>query len=348
MREWTAPVAVMVAGVALALAVAMVGGCAEDGTPVADAQPIVAAACLADASGCGQLGFHVQEIVGDGEPAPMEGVEFEMLDRTMQAVATGTTARDGRVAFFLRGGAYTVGMRTGDCRGGYIRPCVRRLFPEVVSPQDSQEQSVTVEYEPHCNPKNPECAQLDFDRVIKPNIYLYPEETTRVSVELEPLDPGALTVTIPEYGDGWDVTATPDGILDGEWTYLFYEADIVPRYQTQQGWSVSAEELEGWMLDILPRYGLNDREVADFVDYWMIHLPPFPYYLFFPQDDAVCDELVPLRVTPEPDSVLRIWFHVIGAYGPFDLAEPAIAPFERVGFTVTEWGILVNEYSFGL
>jgi len=330
------------------LVVAALSGCEAEGGAELQPGANVMAVCLDDPTQCGQVGYTVEQILGEAEPEPMEGVEIEFLDRSMRVVATHTTGPEGHVRFAVAAGPYTVGVRTGDCRAGrQVRPCIRRLIPENIEPERSQEEHIRVIYS-GCRPLDPECFELDFDRVIKPNIYLYPEQESAVSVRLNPVGGGALTTTIPEYGDGWDVTAAPDGLIDGQWGFLFYEADILPQYQTTEGWAVSFEELRDWMEEVLPQYGLNEQEIVDFVDYWMVHLPPFPYYLFFPQDQAVCDRLVPLTVDPAPDSVLRIWFHIVGAYGRFDLPEPAIAPFEREGFAVTEWGILVNDFSFGL
>ena len=53
--------------------------------------------------------------------------------------------------------------------------------------------------------------QLEEGKAYKPVIYLYPEQETEVSVELD-LN-GKLTCTYPEYKDGWKVTAAPDGML---------------------------------------------------------------------------------------------------------------------------------------
>jgi hypothetical protein len=345
---WFPLVATFVVAVSTVLVVAALSGCeAGDGAalePGANVMPI----CLTEPARCGEVGFTVEQVIGDGAPEPMVGAELEFMDASMRVVATHATGPEGYVRFAVAAGPYTVGVRTGDCGPGrQVRPCVRRLVPENVQPQRSQEENIRVKYT-NCHPLDPECIELDFDRVIKPNVYLYPEEEQAVSVRLTPLAPGALTITIPEYGDGWDVTAAPDGLIDGQYGFLFYEADIVPQYQTDEGWAVSFEELRDWMEEILPQYGLNEQEVVDFVDYWTAHLPPFPYYLFFPQDEAICDRLVALQVDPAPDRVLRIWFHIVGAYGRFALPEPAIAPFERAGFTVTEWGILVNDFSFGL
>ena len=45
----------------------------------------------------------------------------------------------------------------------------------------------------------------------KPIIYLYPTATTSISVQLQ--KPENFTTTYPLYGDGWRVTAQPDGKL---------------------------------------------------------------------------------------------------------------------------------------
>ena len=60
----------------------------------------------------------------------------------------------------------------------------------------------------------------------KPVLYLYPEEEMEVTVTLD-FD-GTLTSTYPAYGDGWTVTARPDGTLTNpatgrEYYCLFWE-----------------------------------------------------------------------------------------------------------------------------
>ena len=67
----------------------------------------------------------------------------------------------------------------------------------------------------------------------KPVLYLYPEEETEVTVTLD-FD-GTLTSTYPDYGDGWTVTARPDGTLTDpatgrEYYCLFWEGS--PRRST--------------------------------------------------------------------------------------------------------------------
>ena len=59
----------------------------------------------------------------------------------------------------------------------------------------------------------------------KPVIYLYPEEETTVSVQLDYT--GQLTTTYPAYGDGWTVTAGVDKtICNGNLVYTASSRNI--------------------------------------------------------------------------------------------------------------------------
>ncbi|MBR4283221.1 MAG: hypothetical protein IKT48_00730, partial [Anaerotignum sp.] len=88
----------------------------------------------------------------------------------------------------------------------------------------------------------------------KPVIYLYPEETTDISVELE--YDGGLTVTYPDYGNGWNVTAEPDGTLtnhaDGrEYSYLFWEGEGYGEMDFSEGFVVKGEDTVSFLQDKL-------------------------------------------------------------------------------------------------
>lgn len=178
--------------------------------------------------------------------------------------------------------------------------------------------------------------------VDKPNIYLYPTTTQQVQVTLQFSPASFLTISIPEYGQGWDVTAEPSGILDGEWGFLFYEAAVGGGWQTQAGHNVPAESLEAWMYQTLPLYGLNAQETFDFADFWKSALPAADWYTFYPQWDEAISNHVGLTVTPAPDSLLRLWFLVVPGDTPKPVAEPFILPFDRSGFSVVEWGVIVG------
>jgi hypothetical protein len=118
----------------------------------------------------------------------------------------------------------------------------------------------------------------------KPNIYLYPETTTRVKVTLISQKGNYITISIPPYNNGWEVTAEPSGIIDGEYEYLFYEGSEIKLHSTNFGWSVSASELWQFLPEKMVEYGFNEKEIKDFVSYWQVHLPQSEYYEIIPNN----------------------------------------------------------------
>lgn len=62
-----------------------------------------------------------------------------------------------------------------------------------------------------------------------------------------------------------------------------------------------------------------------------------PYNLITFQTDAYT-ERAKLQVTPEPDSVLRVFMAYRPLEQPIKIEEPILENFERRGFAVIEWG----------
>ena len=182
-----------------------------------------------------------------------------------------------------------------------------------------------------------------MDVAFKPNLYLYPRQTTDVDVTLG-LCPGCEVIdSEPEYGNGWHVSVEPGGLIDGQYGYLFYEAEIPRRYPLTSGWSVTAAELLTFFEQTLDAYGLNQTERNDFIDYWSEHLAPSPHYGVYPLVEAsVLDGLVGLQISPAPDTLYRLWFVITFEEGPLSVPEPEITPLVRQGFTAVEWGVLLR------
>lgn len=184
---------------------------------------------------------------------------------------------------------------------------------------------------------------VDYPMVgFKPNIYLYPEQTTQLSVQLD-LAPGAkIVASVPEYASGWAVEATPDGLIDGAYDYLFYEAVVTDVFQRDEGWIVDSDQAMAWFADVLAAYDFEAGEIEDFVDSWEGELPEASCYRVFPQLDATISRTVGLRIEPPPDSARRVWFLVECAQECEGLAEPVIPAFVRTGFAAVEWGIVLE------
>ena len=181
---------------------------------------------------------------------------------------------------------------------------------------------------------------------IKPNIYLYPTEEADVEVRFK--NPELLTTVIPEYKDSWQATAQPDGSLtvDGEeYGFLFYESDTSVQYmQRNEGWIIKPETRERQLSEIAAQYAFNKQETEDFVTFWCARLENDISYIMYPQHTETIDALMPVDISPAPNSIFRVWFLFDPITGDIvSPPEPRPNPIERAGFTVTEWGGIVTE-----
>ena len=174
----------------------------------------------------------------------------------------------------------------------------------------------------------------------KPVIYLYPEEETEVTVKID--YNGELICTYPEYKDGWNVIAQPDGTLKDietgkEYSYLFWEGTSDVEYDMSEGYVVKGEDTAEFLQEKLAEIGLTPKEYNEFIVYWLPLMQENKYNLITFQKEVYTENAV-LNITPEPDSVLRVFMAYKALEEPVEVEEPVIEPFERNGFTVVEWG----------
>ena len=179
-----------------------------------------------------------------------------------------------------------------------------------------------------------------MDMPMKPVIYLYPTQTSDVTVLLN--YNGVLDFTYPAYKNGWRVTAHPDGTLinhdDGkEYSYLFWEGHGAANYDFSKGFVVRGEDTVAFLQDKLAYMGLSPNEYNEFIVYWFPRMQNNPHNLITFQGDAYT-ETAELIVTPQPDSVLRVFMAYKSLETPVELPNQELLPFKRHGFTVIEWG----------
>jgi hypothetical protein len=173
----------------------------------------------------------------------------------------------------------------------------------------------------------------------KPVIYLYPEEETKVDVSLD-LN-GELLKSEPLYREGWTVTAKPDGTLispdGGEYYALYWEGEIEASMDFTKGFCVEGSQTADFLAEMLPRLGLNAREVNEFIIYWLPQMQGNAYNLISFQTDAYTDN-AKLILSPEPDTLIRVFMAWKAVDQPIGIEPQTIATPERIGFTVVEWG----------
>lgn len=204
----------------------------------------------------------------------------------------------------------------------------------------------------------------------KPVVYLYPTEPTDVSVKLDVLV--QFTTDIPKYADSWRVRAYPDGSLTNlkpeftncaeldtqhlgteyaleacqtnKYPYLFWAGNVASKnYPTlENGWIVEQNRLADFFNEKLLQMGLSDSERNDFTSYWVAALSEqnAPYHrISFLQTPEV-NQLFPMTVSPQPDTVFRIFLDHTPLYKkPKQLPQPQrLNKLTRKGFTLVEWG----------
>lgn len=173
----------------------------------------------------------------------------------------------------------------------------------------------------------------------KPVIYLYPERQTAVSVFLE-LN-GELTCAYPQYNDGWQVTAAPDGTLTDAagqtYNYLYWEGETNADYDLTKGFCVKGADTAAFLEDALEKLGLTRGEANEFIVYWLPLMEGTPYNIISFQTSAYTQN-AQLHIDPQPDTLIRVFM----AWRPSEeylqmQAQQLTAP-ERIGFTAVEWG----------
>lgn len=195
----------------------------------------------------------------------------------------------------------------------------------------------------------------------KPAIYLYPQEKTKVNVQVA-IPQGEFLYTDPVYpSSGWNVLAEPDGKLtylgsnpadskgvinyqNGIFPYLYYEgklADIAIEKPTK-GYVKKFAELGSFYEDLLPKLGLNAKESKEFQEYWSKALPKSPYYFIGVVSKKNLDEIEPLTIIPKQNTTIRVSLY-FEALKKFKVVTPSeIVTPKRNGFTVVEWGGMVK------
>ena len=173
----------------------------------------------------------------------------------------------------------------------------------------------------------------------KPVIYLYPEEETEVTVKLD--YNGTLTSTYPAYGDGWTVTAQPDGTLTDEkgreYYCLFWEGESDAAYDFSTGYCVTGKDTAVFLERALAQLGLTEKEANEFIIYWLPKLEGNPYNLLSFQTDAYTDS-AGLTIDPAPDTLIRVFLAWKGLDAPVEVEPQKLTAPERAGFTAVEWG----------
>ena len=204
----------------------------------------------------------------------------------------------------------------------------------------------------------------------KPVVYLYPEKQTTVHLSFVSLV--ALNTQIPQYANGWLVSARPNGTLTdlqpqytdcskidkadfgSEYAYQACKNNIYPYIywsgksventypKVTGGWIVEKGSLASFIGSKLKEIGLTTNESNDMISYWVPKMSEknMQYYQvrFIQTQDM--NAFIPMEVNPRPDSVIRVFLDW-KALNQRPTVEPLpqdLKKYSRNGFTLVEWG----------
>ena len=86
---------------------------------------------------------------------------------------------------------------------------------------------------------------------------------------------GKFTVIYPKFNEGnnsWKINANPNGEIElnnKKYPYLFYECDSYFSQETNEGFIVDDKIAADFLEEKLKILGLNDKEMTDFITYWL-------------------------------------------------------------------------------
>lgn len=177
--------------------------------------------------------------------------------------------------------------------------------------------------------------------ILKPIIYLYPEQKQEVKVELEV--EWKLIADYPRYDEeikGWEITAYPDSTIiedEKEYSYLFWEAEFENNDWDLSSWFiVEWKDAREFLQEKLSYIWLTPKEYNEFIVYWYPKMMNNKYNLvYFAWLDYTSK--APLNITPEPDSVLRVFTVIKPLKEKIEIQEQVLERFDRKWFSVVEW-----------
>ena len=209
----------------------------------------------------------------------------------------------------------------------------------------------------------------------KPAIYLYPEITQRIEIQLDRSI--KYKNVIPKYNKktGWVVEAEPSGnIRDlqpkhteckklphkefgfeyaqeaceiNKYPYIYWDGVQLakPLPDKKVGFHVKSDNIVSFLTEKADVLGLNTAEKKEFVRYWSKRMQEtnWKYFrVYFLQNEEV-DNYFPIKVTPEPKTSNRLQIVIRQAKKREKIEEQKLIPINRDGFTLVEWGGIIRK-----
>lgn len=183
--------------------------------------------------------------------------------------------------------------------------------------------------------------QCDDDVVYKPIIYIYPEKEMDLTIRLKNKD--LLTYTYPKYNNSWNIRVNTNGNIfdyntNRNYYALYWEAIDNSKINTNEGFIVKGQNTIEFLEEKLEYIGLNEREINEFIIYWIDKLENNKYnYIRFRTTDEI-NEYMPLSISEKPDTLIRVIMDYMPLEKEINVKEQKLDKVVRKGYTIVEWG----------
>jgi len=187
-------------------------------------------------------------------------------------------------------------------------------------------------------------AGININKIVhykKPVVYFYPKDTINLKIDLS--FKGDFTFTWPKYNNGWNLKIYPNSKIinlndNKTYDYLFWEGTYIkPNKDTiSSGFIIKKENLSKFLVNKLEYIGLNEREINDFITYWVPLLNKKKYLINFIQNED-CNIIANYTFSKNPDTFIRL-IVIFAETNKDRIKKQNLIKNNRNGFTVTEWG----------
>lgn len=175
----------------------------------------------------------------------------------------------------------------------------------------------------------------------KPIIYIYPDKEMDLTIKLK--NDKLLTHTYPKYSGSWNIHVDTDGNIydyktNKNYYALYWEAFDNSEINMNEGFVIEGKDTVNFLEEKLKYLGLNDREINEFIIYWIDKLENNKYnYIRFRCTEEV-NNYMPLEFSEKPDTLIRIIMDYKPLNEKINVKEQELEKATRNGFTIVEWG----------
>lgn len=179
------------------------------------------------------------------------------------------------------------------------------------------------------------------DTIDKPMIYIYP--TNDIDLKIKLINDDKLTHTYPKYVNEWNVHVTKDSTIfdyktKRNYYALYWEGIDNTSIDMNEGFVVKGEQTATFLENKLSYLGLNDKEINEFVVYWLNKMENNNYNFIRFRTLKEINEYMPLEFSQKPDTLIRVIMDFKPLNEKINVKEQILEKVERKGFTIVEWG----------